>query len=135
MSPDELNAIEAEFVASWDWMENYYTEYALKQMGWNDVSINWLKPMHPFLLELRQKGYDRKFRAGQQMMSLVLSRSQKHALRSDQACFVLDPLPEHIAAVSYYEFPDVRIQFTIAEIKLSPEIEKLLQRLLAHPID
>ena len=64
MSPDELNAIEADFVASWDWMERYYTEYMLDQKEWGAVSLNWLKPMLPFLMQLRQKGYDRKFRAG-----------------------------------------------------------------------
>lgn len=37
-------------------------------------------------------------------------------------------------SVSYFEAPAVRFQIEVDSVKLTPEVEDLLARLLAHPI-
>ncbi|XSG77194.1 hypothetical protein ACP8Y2_09305 [Herpetosiphon llansteffanensis] len=67
--------IEGEFIVSWDRMAEFYTNF-----DWPIAQIG-----HRFVEILRSAGYDRLFRAGQSLVTLVLSRSRRHNVRMEQA--------------------------------------------------
>lgn len=66
--------IEGEFVMSWERMAMFYTDFA-----WPIAPVG-----HRFVALLRSAGYDRCFRAGQSLVTLILSRSRRHYLRPTQ---------------------------------------------------
>ncbi|MEO8397141.1 MAG: hypothetical protein ABI700_29370 [Chloroflexota bacterium] len=134
MADDELSEIERDFSTSWDYMEQFYA-IKIAEVGSYAYQAEWLKPMFGLIAKLRERGYDHQFRAGQQLLALMLSRSRQHGLRQDQPSFSIEPNPNGGATVWYHEPPDVWIQFQIEHIEITPELDALLKRLLAHPID
>lgn len=126
MSPDELNAIETDFVASWDNVERFFKIQSVRE---------WLKNAPSLITELRARGYDREFRAGTILWIFVISRARKHGLRDDQPHLDIGWDGAGGMVVTYYEAPNTEIRFTVDRIEVTPELENLLQRLLAHPID
>ena len=128
-SEDEQREIEQAFIASWDDVEHFYAAWM------QNLRYEWMQSMLDLIAELRARGYDRQFRAGQQLNALMLSRSREHGLRAGQAWFKIETTPHHGTFVWYAEPPNVRIEFEIEHVEITPEVEDLLNRLLAHPID
>jgi hypothetical protein len=116
--------IEGEFIMSWNGIERLYNE-----MGAN-VDWPFLPKVRQFIAALRDKGYDRSLRAGQSMMSLIVSRSRRHGLRMNQPriafCFGNKGMTAHIT-------PDGRKLH--GEIEVTEAICSLLDRLAAADID
>ena len=128
-SNNDQDSIEEEFIASWNWIEVFFTKRI------NNYRMEWLKPMLNLIAELRQHGHDKKLRAGQSLEYLVLSRSREHGLRRGQSMLRFELIAEGGITVYYFEAPDVRIRIEVEHVALTPEIETLLTRLLSHPID
>jgi len=127
---DEQKTIEQEFVKSWDLIEQFYEYYTQSYFR----SSQWLKPIFSLIHELRRRGYDRKFRAGQGMDRFQISRALKHGLRPGQPMLGFNILENGGMNVIYFEAGDV-VEFQCERVELTPEVEELLARLLAHPID
>src|SRR5258708_29642903 len=92
-------------MASWDGVEKFYF---VNFFGWgtpkwfellkrdpseaishedstaHQARFKWLEPIQDLIAAMRERGYDRQFRAGQSLYMLVLSRSREHGLRADQ---------------------------------------------------
>lgn len=123
---DNPNQIEQDFLDSWDHMEEYFSA---------DRLLVWVNDMSNVIKQLREKGYDRKFRAGQSMINFIISRSYKHGLRREQAKLYFCPRPDGTMQVCYMEYPNPEIVIEVDRMELTPEIEPLLQKLLEQPID
>ena len=69
------NALESEFLKSWDEVEEFYKEVNL--------------PIQPDIMQLiktmRSKGFDKTLRAGTSLYDFMLSRSRRHGLSHKQA--------------------------------------------------
>jgi len=125
---DEQQAIEQDFLVSWDYIERHFTFY-MSFEGWE-----WLSPIHHFIAQLRERGYDKQLRAGQSLLLFILSRSRQHGLRSEQACLFVELLREGGMTV-YYSDSSEKITIEMQSIELTKELEELIARLLAQPID
>ena len=116
--------IEADFIRSWDWVEQFYKEISRFQNSKEEI----LEELR-FISQLRAKGYDRIFRAETSSLGLVLSRSMRHGLRMDQPLLI-------------FEFSDDRkiniymsikacigrmIKLSSSEFNITPQIESLLK--------
>ncbi len=80
--PWKDDSVEAHFQLSWDMMEAYYDGLRSQAQ---------LDPLRALLQELREKGFDRKLRAGQSLHALGLSRAKDHGLREGQSHLYLSP--------------------------------------------
>jgi hypothetical protein len=128
-SENEQSLIEDEFSKSWDWMERFYEGMDAYP------NTEWLKKdMLPLIAELRVQGYDRQLRAGQQLTTFVLSRSRKHGLRVEQPKLSITLKQDAGMTVSYRD-SDGTSKTEIESNMLTLELETLLTRLMAHPID
>ncbi|MBI5928604.1 MAG: hypothetical protein HY862_04805 [Chloroflexi bacterium] len=123
---DNPNQIEQGFLDSWDSMEKVFSA---------ERHLVWLNEMSKVIKQLRERGYDRKFRAGQSLTAFIISRSIRHGLRNDQAKVYFDPRPDGTMRVSYQKRPNPDIVIEVDRMELTPEIEPLLQKLLEQPID
>lgn len=112
--------VASDFVRSWDETEELFRLFAIP--GTDQIL--------QFIAELRRAGYDQKFRAGQSLFHLVLSRSRRHGLRRDQPCLVFGI---HHGIMDVIEGNEPRILHTSA--CLSAPVLVLLNRLAEHPID
>jgi hypothetical protein len=124
ISDNDQASIEDEFSKSWDGMEQLF---ALHNTAEN-------KSMLTLIADLRAQGYDRQFRAGQQLTTFILSRSRKHGLRGGQAQLSIFIDKQGGMTVRYYD-SDTLGKIEVERAGLIPEIELWLKRLLAHPID
>ncbi len=124
---DDQNAIEKAFLESWDRIERHFTNYR--------VHWNWLASIHSLIAELRKRGYDHQLRAGQAMVTFILSRSREHGLQNGQSHIWFDLNPDGGMKITYIENNQKTNEFEVKRVELTPEIETLLQRLLAQPID
>ena len=124
MGLDEQKAIEEEFLRSWERMEIFFSE----------DNMPWLTQMLPLIRVLRARGYVRKLRAGQSMITFIVSRSREHGLRTGQPslAFTITAL-KGIRAQLIGD--NVNVVITTDRIEITPEIEELLIPLLAYPID
>jgi hypothetical protein len=118
MDPSE---IEADFVQSWNNVAQFF--------NWILAPLPWKDEVMQFLALLRAAGYDRKFRAGQSLDMLVLSRARVHGLRQGQSAVVfvfhqggMEVLVDHKKIDSI-------------PIELTPKVEGVLAELLSKPID
>lgn len=124
------NSIKEQFKLSWDDVESIF----------NDPLLSSFNPeksaMLNFINELRQKGYDKVFRAGQMVYALVLSRSFEHGLRPEQAhiMFEFQSNGIDIYRCNFTETGSFETQHSKVK-KLVPEIEKMLNMLKEHSID
>ena len=116
--------MEEIFSKSWDRLEQFYK---------SQDSHAWpYAQMLTLIAELRQRGY------GRQLLS-----------QGRPGCFILSPtgLRHHDAKLGIYlkkndamfliynNGADVEIQTEVEKIEFTPELESLLERLAAHPID
>ncbi|MFD3166831.1 hypothetical protein [Herpetosiphon sp. NSE202] len=118
--------IEGEFIVSWDRMAVFYTNF-----NWPMAPIG-----HRFVGILRDAGYDRLFRAGQSLVTLVLSRSRRHNLRMEQA------------SISFLFYADATMNVTLNKIggrkehvfyrlpvALTPNLRQMLDQFARQAID
>lgn len=130
MTDDDPAAIEAEFVLSWDQMEHYFL-ILFEQDGWACV-----QPIYPFIRNLRERGYEQQFRAGQSMWRFILSRSQKHGLSENQASIVFDSCRKGGMSVTFFSNQfEQDTELFVEKVEVTSDIEALLMRLLAEPIN
>ena len=94
-----------------------------------------MNPIHDLMASLRSRGYDRQFRAGQSVHRFVLSRSRYHHLRPEQACLFIELKHEGGMNVIYYEDNVKVTELDVPQVAITPEVETVLQRLLAQPIN
>ncbi|MCB0635860.1 MAG: hypothetical protein KDC54_04555 [Lewinella sp.] len=73
-----------EFVASWEWVEAYFRDAVERQKI--DVPI-----ILATVIGLRARGYDTRFRAGQSLYNLVISRASQHGRLDEQARIHISP--------------------------------------------
>jgi hypothetical protein len=127
---DFNKVIEADFIRSWDDVENIFQEmskYLREKMAWRLT----------FISQLRVKGYDRIFRAGISVMSLVLSRAKHHGLRYDQPCLIFEFSDDN--KINIYSSQTARIngeaRLCSSGFDITPQIESLLSWLRSENID
>jgi hypothetical protein len=146
--------LTSKFKTSWDEIERFYDYFIVSHPGYE-----WLLPIKGLIRDIRARGYDQHLRAGQALHSLVLSRSREHGLRFDQPRLSIWPLEDgqmevHYASplfkrsnvarmgikayeetTAYWDVVDRKACITLDSMKLCPELQQLLDRLLAHEID
>ena len=152
---NDQQKIEKVFIASWDYVSKFYILYYFwddpewEELSEIDLSVlgtpqnianhhsrwKWLKPIQGLIAEMQKRGYDRQLRAGQSLHTLILSRSRDYDLRAGQATVHINLRKEGGMTVSYWEKPDRSIEITTERVEITPEVEQLLARLLAQPID
>jgi len=119
--------IEGEFLDSWDHVRMF--------ARWHPY---YEKEMHPLIDKLvtliyvmRDKGFDHLLRAGQSMTTLVLSRSRRHGLRSEQArlCISIENGPLTMTVHNAEE------SYTFEKIEYNDTLDRLLRQLASQPID
>jgi hypothetical protein len=151
------NEIEQAFLDSWGKVEQFYgvsvvssflATYDQVGVDKSDMALfnkwlarfttedNWRKSILDLMAELRRRGYDKQLRAGTSLYTLVLSRSHQHGLRPDQPWIYFGPTGDGGTNVAYlkgaaYGPP----QIVLAHVELTSEVQNLLDKLLAHPID
>ena len=90
-----------------------------------------------FISQLRVKGYDRIFRAGISVMSLVLSRAKHHGLRDDQPCLIFEFGDDN--KINIYSSHAARIngkaKLCYSGFEITPQVESLLHWLGSENID
>ena len=125
-----INSIKKQFILSWDETKYFYRNSPISKF----FPESW--EMLKFIKYLREKGYDKVFRAGQIAFGLVLSRSLHYGLREEQPSlrfvFVNDGInvyKENIPKPGTREAQQIRVK------KLTQEIEKLLKSLELKNID
>ena len=112
-----MEAFETVFSTSWDWIDGFYKRFDGEVA---EGIRSWIK-------EMRVIGYDRKFRAGQSLYSLMLSRSEKHGLREDQAFILFDFTPIMMDAKRVWVINDI---LTELKDKEKGEDERSLEQLM-----
>ena len=128
-SEDEQKAIEEDFSQSWNRVEQFFAMFNGLQ------NLAFLNSIISLITELRERGYDRKLRAGQAMTNFILSRSREHGLQIGQARLTFRVMRQGGMEIQYCEANDRVSEFEVEQVKITPEIEALLARLLAQPID
>jgi hypothetical protein len=96
---------------------------------------DWLKPILNLIAELRTRGYDRQFRAGQSLHIFRVSRSLMHGLSDDQPWLHFELRSEGGMELWYCEPPHPDTIINVDRVEITPEVEDFIARLLAHPID
>jgi hypothetical protein len=125
----DQNKIETAFAASWDRTQHFFTDI-ISSPGWE-----YQAPLLRLIEALRQRGYDRKFRAGRSLVTFILSRSRVHGLRDDQPSHAFD-LPPHAGLTIWQQAPyQAAIEIKFDDVELNAEVENLLSWLLSYPID
>jgi hypothetical protein len=121
--------IEIEFAASWDRTQHFFTDI-VSSSGWE-----YQEPLLRLIEELRQRGYDRKLRAGRSLVTFILSRSRVHGLRDDQPSLAFDLAPHEGLAIWQQAPYHAPIEIKFDKVELNSEIENILSWSLAYPID
>ena len=116
------NPLQDDFIESWDAIECFFSHGP--DGPFRDQSLR-------FIAELRQAGHDRRFRAGQSLYALVLSRSRHHRPRPDQArvTFLVRGSEMNMSLDKGHSW------ILDMPIALTPQVEVALTELLNHPID
>jgi hypothetical protein len=128
ISDNDQSAIEDEFSKSWELMEMFYGEHL------SASRVELKKKMLFFIAEMRERGYDRSLRAGQQLLDFILSRSRLPGLRAGQASLRFS-LQFDGSMTIQYKGSDGNSTLNLVDAEFTPELESLLKRLVAHPID
>ncbi|MEM7533899.1 MAG: hypothetical protein AAF639_17065 [Chloroflexota bacterium] len=136
--------IEHDFIQSWDRVWHFY----------EDVGYSFAPKVQEMITEMRVRGYDKAIRAGTALFTLVLSKSRVHGDHYEHPHLVFDfhksrsdfEFPE-IDWPDDFVFPDGRMVVhnciegrdqetihTFPEIKLTTEVDALLQALAAKPV-
>jgi len=116
------NAIEGEFILSWDNIENFYRE----------LKIDKKSEILQLIKQMRENGFERTLRAGQSLYTLILSRSRRHGLRENQnsISFSFNFIK---SAMEVCTRKGVTLEFD--KVEYNETIEKLLREIELEPID
>ena len=120
------NELEQVFLSSWDEVTS----------GLRPVPGSWFEPVSLLITQLRARGYDRVFRAGTAAWFFVMSRSRHHGLRAGQHSIDIRTFPNWPEIYFVYNVgqrPWESVRLLRAEI--TADVERLLARLAAQPID
>jgi hypothetical protein len=129
LTEDQQREIEQMFITSWDEAEQFY-RFMVGLKSWEHLT-----PIFGLMAEFRERGYDRQLRAGHSHELLVLFRSRIHYPKRGQHSIQIDVIAGKGMAMTYFQPPNPKIEFIQTKIEITPEIEDLLKRLLAQPID
>jgi len=128
VSDEERKEIEAEFLESWYGIQQSYSGEIFT------IRWIWIRNILPLIKIFRERGYDRQFRAGTSMATLMISRSREYGLRRDQPFLAFDMLEDGGMRVTF-TIQNGSVILNVDRIEITPEIENLLIPLLAYPID
>jgi hypothetical protein len=114
--------LKGEFIESWNSIEKFYER----------INENFTPKVLNLVRELREKGFDKKLRAGQSLYTFMLSRSKNHGLTQDQ----------NFIAVTFRIDKDKMIvtgkennELLVSKVKISDELEKLFENLAKEEIN
>jgi hypothetical protein len=116
------NGIIGEFILSWDFIEDFY----------RDSDLDKKSEILSLIQLMREKGFDRIFRAGQSLYTLVLSRSRRHGLQKSQGR-ILFSFDFIASAMEIRSKNGERIAFE--RIEYNDTIENILKELESENID
>ena len=103
---------------SWDEIEQFYRE---------TVKIPQSSKILEMIAQMRERGHDRTFRAGQSMYAFVVSRSRRHGLSTDQPRIVFY-VHENGMDVAYYDNTGSEKKTSYAKIEYTSQIGILLKQ-------
>lgn len=83
---------------------------------------------------MRERGYDRTLRAGQSLLTFIVSRSRRHGLRADQPRIVFD-FHDNGMDVTYYGNIDADERLSYSKIEYTSRIDILMRQLKTKDID
>jgi hypothetical protein len=121
---EEGRPVEGEFICSWDWIERFYRVELAK--NWKHSSR-----MVALLEEMRAAGFDKSLRAGQSLYTLMLSRSRRHGLRSEQPWVAIDIGQEGMKVTANLPKQE---EVVSKGVVLTPALQRLLSQLESQPI-
>jgi len=119
----DMEQIEKDFLASWDKVQLFFER------------LNYWEHDHilKIITYLRDRGYDRKLRAGQSIYYFVLSRSRHHRLRKDFArLFII--LTEDTMQLKYVAGGS-KEEYEFDTISVNDKLIELVDKLASRPID
>ncbi|HWA25634.1 MAG TPA: hypothetical protein VG734_08240 [Lacunisphaera sp.] len=114
--------IEGEFLESWDRIEKFFAENSWPGRQ-NAMGL---------VTAMRQAGYDRKLRAGQSMLTLMVSRSRRHGLRAGHPCIQFF---FSVGGIRMVPELDGERELQLPIPALNPSAIALLDRLAARPVE
>ena len=120
---NNMDELEREFLASWGGVEAYYSQESRAKR-----SASLLK----LVAEMRSRGFDKSFRAGQQMTNFIVSRAKENGLRPEQPNINFSVSE---SGVDVEINIDGRHRVFLPEGEFTPEIEQWLRRLEMQPVD
>jgi len=112
--------IEGEFLDSWDEMELFFDG-----QHHEDKMVTLIRRM-------REKGFDHLLRAGQSLLTLVLSRSRRHGLRNEQPCLRISIGNDAPFTMTVRNSEE---SHTFEKAEYNDSLDHLLQDLAVRPID
>jgi hypothetical protein len=115
--------LEGEFVVSWDGIEGFYAKEPMAERS---------GPLLKLIAEMRVRGFEKSFRAGTSMTTLIFSRSKDHGLRSEQPYICLSGSERGVDLEIYM---DGKHRMFLPEGEFTPEVEQWFRRLEMQPID
>jgi hypothetical protein len=119
---EEGRGVEGEFLLSWDSIVRFYSRV---------VDVPFGSQVLEMIARMREK-YGKTLRAGQSLYSLIVSRSRRHGLRTDQPRITFQFDNDRMEVSTNFD-GETRLSFP--EIELTTEIDALLKQLEAKEID
>ncbi len=119
---EEGRGIEGEFVMSWYSLERFYS----------GINLSCKPQILQLIAQARQRGYDRTLRAGQSLDSMIVSRSRRHGLRSDQPYLIFNFDENSMDVIIHF---DEARKISFSNIELTPQLDALLKQLEAKDIN
>jgi hypothetical protein len=113
--------VKGEFLESWSRTEEFFSSIKYPE------AKNALK----FIANLRQKGFDQTLRAGQSLTVLVVSRSRRHGLRSNQTAIFFF----FSATGTKLSNPSTNVEMDFDGFEVHSDIERQLRLLEVSSID
>ena len=121
-SDEQNRGLEDEFLKSWDGVEQNFREMNLPDTA----------KILALIAAMRQRGYDRIFRAGTSLYSLVLSRSREYGLHDSQPRVTFDFFRG--TPMEVYAVRQSRRKGSRRKLEFTAEIDAWLKELAAEPI-
>ncbi len=126
---DDTLAYQLDFLKSWDQIEQFFRGYIER----NPSQWEFLRAIFPLITAIRENGRDKALRAGQSHSYFMISRSRNHRLEKGQAYIGCDLLESGGMDVHFYSSEESSTLHSNS-VTLTPEIEMLLDKLIAEPI-
>ncbi len=122
---EEGRPVEGDFICSWDFIVDFYKDLSDRQS---------CRLMLDLVSQIRDTGRDRTLRAGQSMLTLMLSRSRHHGLRDEQPFVAIDVDESGMMTVSAWFERQEPERLVLKQVGLVPELERVLKTLEREPI-